>query len=208
MRTREKILETARRMFNEHGIDNTSAKMIAAEMGISDGNLRYHFRTKEDLVYGLYMQLVEGFNRQFTPYDQGDLPGLGEIYQTLHSVFARLYEHRYLMADFITIMRKYPKIEQHYRELIQQRKQQFRRVLQVLMSGGILKVDIPEQQYEKMIEQFYILSDAWIGHAEVFLKEAGHAQRVKHYANLIFSMIAPYLTEKGREEYESLLNKD
>ena len=208
MRTREKILQTARRMFNEHGIENTSAKMIAAEMEISDGNLRYHFRTKEDLVYGLYMQLVEGFNRQFTPYDQDEFPRLWEIYQTLQSVYSRLYEHRYLMADFMAIMRKYPKIEQHYRALIQQRKQQFRQVLQALMSMGILKADVPQQQYEQMIEQFYVLSDAWIGHAEVFLKEAGPEQKVQHYVNLAFSLTAPYLTEKGRQEYESLLSID
>jgi AcrR family transcriptional regulator len=208
MRTRDKILETARQMFNELGIDNTSAKMIATELGISDGNLRYYFRTKEDLVYALYMQLVDGFNQQFTPYTTEEAISLGQTYHTLHSVFERLYTHRYLMADFMAIMRKYPKIEQHYQQLIQSRKQLFRRLIEIMQKEGIFKDDIPHSQYENVIDQFYILSDAWIGHAEVFFKDKDPAKKVKHYARLTFSLFVPYLSTRGMYEYINIFNND
>ena len=207
MTTREKILEQARRMFNTLGMESASAKMIANELSISDGNLRYHFRTKEDLVYALYMQLVEGFDRQFAPFDTVNEMNIDQIYQSLHTVYGKLYAHRYLMADFMAIMRKYPKIAQHYRELTQQRKQQFRRVLKVLKASDILNNDISEKQYEQLMEQFNLLSDTWIGHAEVFMEKSSGDEKVLHYVRLAFSIIAPYLTEKGKVQYEYALTK-
>lgn len=208
MSTREKILHTARQMFNKRGIENASAKMIAAEIGISDGNLRYHFRTKEDLIYALYRQLAEGFDQQFISLDTAHQINLTQIYVMLDSVYRRLYAHRYLMADFMAIMRKYTRIEQDYRQLIKRREQQFTRLIELFRLQGILKDDIPMSQYYQMIQQFYVFSDAWIGHAEIFMKEAGAEEKIRHYVHLAFSMIAPYLTEKGREQYEYALMKN
>jgi AcrR family transcriptional regulator len=208
MGTRDKILETAREMFNEQGIENTSAKMIATKMRISDGNLRYHFRTKESLIYALYRQLAEGFDQQFVPLDTDHQFSLEQIYLMLESVYTRLYTHRYLMADFMAIMRKYPRIAQDYRQLIRRREQQFTRLIELFRQQGMLKSDIPMNQYRQMIQQFYVFSDAWIGHAEVFMKEAGAEEKIRHYVQLAFSIIAPYLTEEGKAQYAHALQEN
>ena len=48
--TRERILDASRRLFNERGYATTTQAEIAAAVGISQGNLTYHFATKRDLV--------------------------------------------------------------------------------------------------------------------------------------------------------------
>ncbi len=53
MDTRRHIITTARTMFNRYGYKNVSMRAIAAELGISVGNLTYHFPKKLDLVQGL-----------------------------------------------------------------------------------------------------------------------------------------------------------
>ena len=50
--TKEWILETACRLFNEYGTAAISTKRIAKEMGISPGNLYYHFKNKELPIEG------------------------------------------------------------------------------------------------------------------------------------------------------------
>lgn len=205
MDTKEKILHTARDLFNEKGLESTSAKNIAATLKISDGNLRYHFRTKEDLVYALYMQLVEAFNQQLMQFEAQKFT-LKQVYQSLTFVYSRLYAYRFLMADFVAIMRKYPKIQEHYRSLTQTRKQQFAQFTEVLTQEGIFKNDIPASQYAHMTEQLSLLSDAWIGHAEV-LYEGDEQQKLKHYIMLAFSMLVPYLTTKGMYEYIDIVSK-
>ncbi|MEK6480729.1 TetR/AcrR family transcriptional regulator [Catalinimonas sp. 4WD22] len=205
MDTKEKILHTARDLFNERGLESTSAKNIAATLEISDGNLRYHFRTKEGLVYALYMQLVEAFNQQLMQFEVQKFT-LKQVYQSLTFVYSRLYTYRFLMADFVAIMRKYPKIQQHYRALTQTRKQQFAQFAEALTQEGIFKNDIPASQYAHMSEQLSLLSDAWIGHAEV-LYEGDEQQKLKHYTMLAFSMLVPYLTTKGMYEYIDIVSK-
>ena len=50
-RTRKQILETAQRLFNEHGYDATSLQMIADEMGLTKAAVYYHFRAKTDILH-------------------------------------------------------------------------------------------------------------------------------------------------------------
>jgi AcrR family transcriptional regulator len=49
-RTRQQILETARRLFAELGYDATSLQMIADEMGLTKAAVYYHFRAKNELL--------------------------------------------------------------------------------------------------------------------------------------------------------------
>jgi len=48
--TRERIVETADRLFYEHGYGHTSFADIAAAVELSRGNFYYHFKTKDEIL--------------------------------------------------------------------------------------------------------------------------------------------------------------
>ncbi|MQS38209.1 TetR/AcrR family transcriptional regulator [Streptomyces katsurahamanus] len=52
--TRTLILETALRLFQEHGYDKTTMRAIAKEAGVSVGNAYYYFDSKASLITGFY----------------------------------------------------------------------------------------------------------------------------------------------------------
>ena len=52
--TRTQILAAADRLFSEKGYHNVSMRAIAAELGISVGNLNYYFPRKADLANALH----------------------------------------------------------------------------------------------------------------------------------------------------------
>jgi AcrR family transcriptional regulator len=51
--TRNSVLETARRLFTEHGFDATSLQLIADTMGVTKANVYYYFRTKIEILEAL-----------------------------------------------------------------------------------------------------------------------------------------------------------
>ena len=57
--TPDRILEAARKLFNSKGYATTSLSEIAASVGVSQGNLTYHFPSKSDLAVRLQMAAQE-----------------------------------------------------------------------------------------------------------------------------------------------------
>lgn len=71
--TKKEIIQVATRMFLNNGFTNTSAKSISDELGISNGNLTFHFQTKEHLLAVLVEMLCD-FQRKMIEraVDEGD----------------------------------------------------------------------------------------------------------------------------------------
>jgi AcrR family transcriptional regulator len=57
--TRALIVETALRLFREHGYEATTMRAIAKEAGVSTGNAYYYFGSKEELIQAYYDELQE-----------------------------------------------------------------------------------------------------------------------------------------------------
>ncbi|WP_018763768.1 TetR/AcrR family transcriptional regulator [Arthrobacter sp. 135MFCol5.1] len=55
--TRQRVADTALRMFRDIGFEKTTMRAIAAEAGVSVGNAYYYFASKDDLVHELYIQV-------------------------------------------------------------------------------------------------------------------------------------------------------
>lgn len=70
--TRTLILETALRLFEEHGYDRTTMRAIAKEAGVSVGNAYYYFSSKEHLVQGFYDRIAAEHEAAVRPVLAGD----------------------------------------------------------------------------------------------------------------------------------------
>ena len=55
IKTYDRIVQESLKLFNEHGERTITTNHIAAHLGISPGNLYYHFRNKEEIVYQIFL---------------------------------------------------------------------------------------------------------------------------------------------------------
>lgn len=82
--TREKILDTAERLFAENGYAATSLRQIIAEAGVNVASIHYHFGSKQDLLDRVVMRKAGPVNeRRLAILDQlesgGAVPGVEEV---------------------------------------------------------------------------------------------------------------------------------
>lgn len=59
MKTKDKILETALELFNTSNTQAATTNHIAAAMGISPGNLHYHYKNREEIIFSLYERMFD-----------------------------------------------------------------------------------------------------------------------------------------------------
>ena len=62
--TKEKILDTAERLFGEQGYGATSLRHIIAEAGVNLASVHYHFGSKEELLDAVVVRKMEPINRE------------------------------------------------------------------------------------------------------------------------------------------------
>ena len=59
MKTKDKIIHCALKLFNEQGERQITTNHIAADLGISPGNLYYHFSNKQEIIRSIFQLYVE-----------------------------------------------------------------------------------------------------------------------------------------------------
>jgi len=214
MTTKEKILTKALELFNQKGVETVTTRQIALALGMSQGNLCYHFPKKEAIIIALYKQLVQQFNDLYLTFSLSPPEGENAASQLTISSFLKMIQvtnqyfvdYKFLMLNFVQIMRWHPSIKTHYQALTTQRNEQTMGLFHSFQTSGLLKTEAYTGQYKQVIEQFMILNNFWLSHAEI-LYPANESEKINHFNQLIAAFIFPYLTEKGQKEYQSAIAK-
>jgi AcrR family transcriptional regulator len=71
---RERILDTALKLFNEQGYDKTSLREVAEQIGVTKAALYYHFEKKEDILLGLHLRLHELAWKPLSQLEENEAP--------------------------------------------------------------------------------------------------------------------------------------
>lgn len=83
MDKREQILRAALKLFVEFGFHGTPTSRIAQEAGVSNGTLFHYFKTKDELVVGLYVYIKTDM--------AGCIDATHEDGETIKTTFRKMY---------------------------------------------------------------------------------------------------------------------
>ncbi len=120
-KTKKRILDAARTLFNEYGFSQVTIRMIALELDMSSGNLNYHFKKREDILEALYFEMVAVFDQR--------VEGVGASPITLETVkkdvgesLERMIAYRFFWTDLYYLLRRHPNIKKHFFKAAEARK--------------------------------------------------------------------------------------
>lgn len=206
MKTKDKILQVALQQFNERGVEQVSIRSIASEIGISAGNLTYHYKNTDKIIYALYLQLVDELGRSLE-HVISQSPDIQWLYEATAYNCRMMWKYRFLLIDFVAVARRITDIRDHFRQLVKMRQWQIRAAIKEMVDLGLFVPEWQEGMYDKYILRMIIMSDAWIPDAEIHF-EGAEEEIIPFYTELIVSSIQPFLTDQGRAAYLAIVEKE
>lgn len=202
MKTKEKILSKALQLFNSEGLKDVTLRRISGSLGISQGNLNYHYKTRSDIVSELYFQLVEKMDIEMTKMTM-EKPILSFLFDSSLISMKILYEYRFITRDLYSVLASSTELKEHYLTLQNIRKQQYLQLFKKLETEDLMRNEEIDGEYDRLYERMNILGDNWINAATLYT--AANEAKITHYHALLFEIIYPYLTKKGKQEYLKLI---
>lgn len=206
IKTKDRILGEALEQFNRKGVEQVSIRAIANAIGISAGNLTYHYKNTDTIIYALYLKLVEELGQSIEQLNS-QRPDMTWLYEATYYNCRMMWKYRFLLIDFVAITRRVTLIRDHFRQLVSMRQWQIKAAIEEMIAAGYFEPEWEEGIYDKYILRMIILSDAWIPDAEVHF-DGEESEIIPFYSELIVSSIQPFLTPKGRKAYKEIADRD
>lgn len=204
--TAERIVASALGLFNRFGEPNVAATMVAADLGISPGNLYYHYPGKEDIVNHLFGQYLNDL-QALLPASQ-DVKDLEDAWFFMHSLFELVWRYRFLYRDLNDLLSKYRQLEQQVKQVLANKHAAFLTLLKRMTDQGLLTQNATER--DSSATQMLVMLTWWLSYEYVrdprhALEDANAQGRVSRGAQQVLGLLLPYLQAQPKAQLTALL---
>ena len=196
MTTKDKIIETSVKLFNEKGCLNTSTRHISNELGISVGNLYYHFKNKEEILIEIFLRYVNAVFKEisFLNHSQDEIFLLKNfLVDTLDSNI----EYRFLHLELNLLLISFSKFKTIMQEQLKLEIKMIKELLYHQMKYGYLK-QLNEIEIEFLVSNSWILASSNLSYWNLLSDNI--IKNVKKGSLNVYYLIKPYLTQKSLDD--------
>jgi AcrR family transcriptional regulator len=159
-RNRDKILQASIELFNRSGTVATTTNHIAKHLGISPGNLYFHFRNKEAIVYELFEMMCARIYAVWN-LEQGLSPE-----QFLDESFEIFWQYRFFHREMYHLRRQDRELSQLWKRHLNKCYMLLRRNYREWVRSGAMR-DIPSSKEMRLLTNSILLSStAYLGFFE------------------------------------------
>ncbi|VVP73662.1 hypothetical protein PS910_01276 [Pseudomonas fluorescens] len=197
IKTRDRILDCALQLFNQQGEPNVSTLEIANELGISPGNLYYHFHGKEPVVLGLFERFEETLLPLLDPPMDVRLDA-EDYWLFLHLIVERMAQYRFLFQDLSNLTGRLPKLARGVRNLINAVKRALAALLASLKAQGQVQSDT--QALGQLVEQITLTLLFSLDYQRVLARQGDVGVVVYQ----VMMLVAPHLRQPSRQAAEKM----
>ncbi len=201
--SRERLVNTARELFNEYGIGLT-LNALAGKMEITLGMLTHHFPTKDSI----FLAIAEEYEHKRALTRDQDYAGkfsLEVFWRIIGRVMDLQYDYRCAMRYIASISKNQSELASHTTERYKLNRQLIQQGIQILVSEGELKTTILEEKNFKIfLFAFSSLATSWLINLEIYDYEESYEAIKPVYLSGIFSTLIPYATPLGEETLRKL----
>lgn len=204
---KDDILKAALELFNKKGIDEVRTRDIAKEIKISLGNLTYYFPTKNDIVLALVQEAGKAIDEALA--QSGANPQKNTLilyYSQVETIFKTHLKYRFLFGRWGEIISSHPHIQKFAQEFLKARFDSWNGLNIQLVKEKFAKPTLVEDSFAHSY-MINILALFWHQEFLMYYPELTDKQKVQKALAIFFQSYKPYLTQKGLNEINPLLEK-
>jgi AcrR family transcriptional regulator len=201
-RTRQRILDATLALYNERGEPQVSTSLIATELGISAGNLHYHFRRKDQLSVALLERFVAEFEHTLPPAGwRAD--HVEDAWLLLHVLLETLWRYRFLFRDLSGIIERDRRAGRHLASVLQRAVEASRGSCLGLVQRGVMTATGAE--IDALSENIVVVAVYWLSFDSARTPRGEPAgASVSRGAYQVLMLVAPFLESASRNHLEEL----
>lgn len=194
-KTKHRILQAARLLFNDEGVSNVAMVDIAATLNISPGNLYYHYRGKEQLMPALF----DGFAAELSALVAANVTALESLEDRWAYSFLlldTLYNYRCLHGlDAIRfdklLSRRYKRLQLSLAKMLE--------VLidQLQVSDSVERINASDVDRSILAQNIALFMFSWVEHTELNLDANAERQFLHEGVYRVFFQIAVTIGDRA-----------
>ena len=202
LRTKDKILQASIELFNKQGERQITTNHIAAHLGISPGNLYYHFRNKEDIVRHIFKEYAKLLDNRLTPPSRAS-EALDALAQYLDVVFELMWRFHFFYANLPDILARDEALQQEYLQVQKGVLAKVVSVLRALQQANVICID--EQDIPNFAHTIKLVVTFWISYLKTQAPHAAIEQPQAYQGVLkVLLLFKPYATTQAMPRIQKL----
>jgi len=202
-----RIVEGALALFNQADGAAVTTNHIAAHLGMSPGNLYYHFRNREEIVRAIFPRIVAGgLAATAAPGGRLSAHEFGERHlQGLHT----LWQFRFFFRDLNQLVARDPRLATEYRDYQQRLGAQYRGIFEQLIAQGSMRAPERGEDLDRLVASSIVVWVNWLPHVLALSPGREITRRdVVDGALQSFLVVAPLLERRFAAETRGVIERD
>lgn len=204
--TRKTILDAAREIFNEKGI-NLTIDNLASEMEVTKGKITNHFATKDKLFLAILADYEEQLGNTLASLrEQFESKTMGSVMSLISPVMDLQFEYRCSIIYLNVLSPGQSELREHTRRNAVKNIEAIRNRISLMVTNKLVKGEILEKEaFDAFIFIYINQLTQWVVYFDMYDQERGFKKMKPVYLRgIMHHVYGPYLTSKGRKELEEL----
>ncbi|MDO8420739.1 MAG: TetR/AcrR family transcriptional regulator [Parvibaculum sp.] len=207
MGNRDRILELSLKLLNEEGAQAAGTTRIAQVLGISPGNLYYHFRNREAIVRGLFAGLEAEFRAMMV--DDVVPPILPERFAAFYlRSFDVAWNYRFFFGGLHHLLRQDEELAASYRQLQAWAIDELEGIVRQLVKDGSMEKPRSKNGLRSLGLNTWIIWMNWIRFVQISGRDQVTRDDMIEGVGQIFDLLVPYLDPAFEKAARRVLTRE